>query len=139
VAQVKPAASNVVAPAEADPEAAAEPAEEAIDSAPEAADPAAEVAAPPADVAALAAEVAAAAADDVLVVLLSLPHALRVNAPAARRAISPLIRVIFTQEPPLTQDTCSWCAPDRRHGHAPDGAWQDWTVEAPHGQQTPRR
>jgi hypothetical protein len=111
VAQVNPAASKVV-PADAPPEAAAEP--EAIAEPDAMAEPAAEVADP-------AADVAAAAADDVLVELLSLPHALRVNAPTARRAISPLIRVIFTQEPPLTSNRLVMCA---RSAARPDTGWR---------------
>jgi len=78
VAQVKPDPSKVAAA----PPAAEDAAELAPDLADEAADP--------------AAEVAAAAADVEVVVLLSLPQALRVNAPTANRAISPVIRVIFT-------------------------------------------
>jgi hypothetical protein len=77
VAQVNPDPSKV-----ASVPAAADAAELAPDLADEAADP--------------AADVAAAAADDVVAVLLSLPQALSVNAPTASRAISPLIRVIFT-------------------------------------------
>ena len=77
VAQLKPDPSKVVSPAAALDAAALAP-----DLADEAADP--------------AAEVAAAAADVVLAVLLSLPHALSVNAPTANRATSPDIRVIFT-------------------------------------------
>ena len=74
-AQLKPDPSKVAAPA------AADPAVLAPDVADEAADPAAEVAA--ADV-------------ELVVALLSLPHALSVNAPTAIRATSPVIRVIFT-------------------------------------------
>jgi hypothetical protein len=78
VAHAKPDPSKVAAV----PPAAEDAAELAPDLADDAADP--------------AAEVAAAAADVVVVVLLSLPQALSVNAPTASRAIRPLIRVIFT-------------------------------------------
>ena len=97
-AQVKPAPSKVGA----SPPAAAEPV---------AAEPAADVAEPAADVAALAAEVAAAAADVVVAVLLSLPQALRVSAPTAKRATSPLIRVIFTLVPPSSVTNTDESAP----------------------------
>jgi hypothetical protein len=95
-AQVKPAPSKVGAA----PEAAAEVAE-----------PAADDLEPAADVAVLAAEVAAAAADVVLAVLLSLPQALRVKAPTAKRATSPLIRVIFTLVPPSSVTTTDELTP----------------------------
>jgi hypothetical protein len=86
-AQVKPAPSKVGA----SPDAAAVPA--------------AEVAEPAAEVADAAADVAGAAADVVVAVLLSLPQALRVRAPTANRATSPLIRVIFTLVPPSSVTT----------------------------------
>ena len=87
VAHAKPDPSNV-APAPAALDAAVWP----DDIAALAPDPADDTAEPAAE----AAEVAAAGADDVAAVLLSLPQALSVKAPTTIRAISPLVRVIFT-------------------------------------------
>ena len=83
------------------------------------------------DLADEAADVAAAAADDVVAVLLSLPQALSVNAPTASRAISPLIRVIFTLflhrvSQLLTSASPVW----GKDGHWPprwDGRRREWT------------
>src|SRR6476619_1106624 len=101
------------------PSAQANPAPSKVVSPPAAAPPdAGELSADDAEPAAEAAEVGAAAADEEAGALLSLPQALRVNAPTATRASSPLMRVIFTLVPPSSVTTTHESRPVRARSDA---------------------